>query len=101
MSRRYGKKIKGRSVQYLRMDTQLVSAGANGLAGSGASTQPANNVDGSIVAFATTAGDLVRTGGVAQIVKAEVPSAPGAPKVAARLDEPAGRPATARAPRRA
>ena len=69
MSRRYGKKIKGRRVQYLRMDTRLVSAGANGLAGSGPSTQPASNVDGSIVAFATTAGDLVRTGGVAQIVE--------------------------------
>jgi hypothetical protein len=81
MSRRYGRKIKGRRVQYLRMDTRLVSAGANGLAGSGPSTQPASNVDGSIVAFATRAGDLVRTGGVAQIVKAEVPST-GAPKLA-------------------
>ncbi len=81
MSRRYGKKIKGRSVQYLRMDTKLVSVGSNGLAGSGASTQPANNVDGSIVAFTTTASDLVRTGGVAQIAKAEVPSGTGRPQV--------------------
>ena len=102
MSRRYGKKIKGRSVQYLRMDTKLVSVGSNGLAGSGASTQPANNVDGSIVAFSTTAGDLVRTGGVAQIAKADGAERHRAPAGPARLDDAAAaRPATARAPRRA
>ena len=92
MSRRYGKKIKGRSVQYLRMDTKLVSVGSNGLAGSGASTQPANNVDGSIVAFATTAGDLVRTGGVAQIAKADVPSGTGRPQVRLASTTPGGAP---------
>ena len=81
MSRRYGKKIKSRRSQFLRMDTKLVSAGANGLAGSGPSTSPANNVDGSIVAFATTASDLVQTGGVAQIAKAAVPSGTGPPQV--------------------
>ena len=81
MSRRYGKKIKGKRVQYLRMDTKLVSSGSNGLAGSGPSTAPASNVDGSIVAFATTAASLIRTGGVSQIAKAEVPSGTGRPKV--------------------
>jgi hypothetical protein len=80
MSRRYGKKIKGRRVQYLRMETKLVSSDSNGLAGSGSSTAPASNVDGSIVAFATTAADLVHTG-VSQIAKAEVPSGTGRPKV--------------------
>jgi hypothetical protein len=81
MSRRYGKRFKGKRVQYLRMDTKLVSAAGNGMAGAGASTSPASNVDGSIVAFATTAADLVRTGGVSQIAAAEVPSGTGAPKV--------------------
>ncbi len=81
MSRRYGKKIKGKRVQYLRMTTKLVSAADNGMAGSGPSTQPASNVDGSIVAFATTASDLVRTGGLSQIAKAEVPSGTGRPKL--------------------
>lgn len=81
MSRRYGKKVKGRRAQYLRMETKLVSAADNGLAGSGPSTAPAGNVDGSIVAFATTATDLVRTGGVSQIAKAEVPSGTGLPRL--------------------
>ena len=54
------------------MNTSLVSAGPDGRAGSGPSTSPANNVDGSIVAFVTTAPDLVgrATGGVPQIVTA-------------------------------
>jgi hypothetical protein len=70
MSRRYGRKIRGRSPQYLRMDTRLVSADSNGNAGAGASRAPAVDVDGGIVAFVTTAADLVRTGGHAQIAKA-------------------------------
>ena len=80
MSRRYGQTIKGRHVQYLRMETKLVSSDSNGLAGSSPSTAPASNVDGSIVAFATTAADLVHTR-VSQIAKAEVPSGTGRPKV--------------------
>ena len=47
MTRRYGKKIHGRRVQHLGMDTSLVSAGPGG-AGAGASHSPANNVDGSM-----------------------------------------------------
>ncbi len=79
MSRRYGKAIKGRKSQFLRMDTRLVSAGPDGQAGAGASTQPASNVDGRIVAFTTTAPDLVRTGGVSQIAKADTSGA--SPKI--------------------
>jgi hypothetical protein len=41
------------------MDTRLVSAGADGHAGRGASGLPASNVDGTIVAFTTTAPDLI------------------------------------------
>lgn len=75
MSRRYGKAIHGRKSQYLRMDTRLVSMGSDGRSGSGPSTQPASNVDGRIVAFATTAPDLVATGGVAQIARADTSGA--------------------------
>ena len=72
MTRRLGRKIKGRCVQSLQMDTRLLSVDDNGRAGAGPSTQPASNVDGSVVAFVTTAADLVRTGGVAQIAKADL-----------------------------
>ena len=72
MARRYGPKIKGRSAQFLRMDTRLVSSDGGGNTGSGASTAPASNVDGSVVAFVTTAADLVRTGGHAQIAEANM-----------------------------
>jgi hypothetical protein len=74
MTRRLGRKIHGRRVQQLRMDTQLVSAGRDGAAGAGASDFPASNVDGTIVAFATTAADLVggATGGNSQVVTAEL-----------------------------
>jgi hypothetical protein len=70
MSRRYGRRVRGRRAQYLRMDTRLVSADSGGNAGNGASTSPAANVDGTIVGFVTTASDLVRTGGVAQVAQA-------------------------------
>lgn len=74
MTRRLGRAIKGLRVQSLHMDTSLVSAGPDGRAGAGASHSPANNVDGSIVAFVTTAAGLVGrpTGGVAQIVSAKL-----------------------------
>ena len=71
MTRRLGRKIRGRRVQSLAMDTRPLSVDGGGRAGAGASTQPASNVDGSIVAFVTTASDLVPTGGAAQIAKAE------------------------------
>jgi hypothetical protein len=91
MRRAYGRAIKGRRSQYLRMDTRLVSATDGGRAGAGASTQPASNVDGSIVAFVTTAPDLVRTGGVAQIAKADVTGA--SPRVTLASSTGAGAPA--------
>ena len=74
MTREYGRRIKGRRVQRLRMDTSLISAGPDGRAGAGASHSPASNVDGSIVAFVTAAADLMGrpTGGVSQIVSAKV-----------------------------
>jgi len=79
MTRRLGRKIKGRRVQSLAMETRALSVGGNARTGSGASTQPASSVDGSIVAFVTTASDLVPTGGVAQIAKADLTG--GSPRV--------------------
>ena len=73
MTRRYGRRFKGRRPQQLRMNTSLVSAGSDGRAGSGPSTSPASNVDGTTVAFVTTAADLIgRSTGVPQIVSARV-----------------------------
>jgi hypothetical protein len=73
MSRRYGRRFRGRRPQFLRMDTRLVSAGPDGRAGAGPSSSPASNVDGSIVAFVTTAGDLIgRSTAIPQIVTAHV-----------------------------
>jgi hypothetical protein len=93
MSRRYGKKVKGRKAQLLRMDTRLVSAGTDGRAGAGPSTQPASNVDGGVVAFVTRAPDLVRTGGVAQIAKADTSGA--RPRVTLASAGPGGQPGNA------
>ena len=74
MTRRYGARVHGRRVQRLAMDTRLVSAGRDGRAGSAASHSPGSNVDGTVVAFVTTAGDLAgrSTRGIAQVVKAQV-----------------------------
>jgi hypothetical protein len=80
MSRRYGKKVHGRSAQFLRMDTRLISADGSGSAGNGASGAPAANVDGGIVAFSTTASSLVRTDGHAQIAEATITS-DGRPRI--------------------
>jgi hypothetical protein len=74
MTRRYGARVHGRRVQRLAMDTRLVSAARDGCAGSAASHSPGSNVDGTVVAFVTTAGDLAgrSTRGIAQVVKAHV-----------------------------
>ena len=82
MTRRYGRKVHGRRVQQLRMDTSLVSAAPDGRAGAAASHSPAINVDGSMIAFVTTAADLVgrATGGVSQIVTADFGGG-GAPRL--------------------
>ena len=71
MSRRYGKRVHGRSVQYLRMDTRLVSARPDGRAGRGPSLQPASSVDGRVVAFTTFSSDLVPRDGPSQIARAD------------------------------
>jgi hypothetical protein len=82
MTRQYGKKFKHRRPPQLGMNTSLVSAGPDGRAGSGPSTSPANNADGSIVGFVTTAADLVGspTGGIPQIVTAKL-NGGGAPSL--------------------
>jgi hypothetical protein len=58
----------------LHMDTRLVSARPDGRAGAAASHSPASNVDGTVVAFVTTAADLVgrATRGISQVVKAHI-----------------------------
>ncbi|MEO8687969.1 MAG: hypothetical protein ABI611_07085 [Solirubrobacteraceae bacterium] len=70
MTRRYGPRIHGTCHQRLQMDTRLVSMAGNGRAGAGPSDSPASNVDGSVVAFVTTASNLHGTAGRTQVVKA-------------------------------
>ena len=74
MTRRYGPKRHHHRAQQLAMDTSLVSAASNGNAGAGPSDSPAINVDGSKIAFTTTADDLVgrAAGGIAQVVAADL-----------------------------
>jgi hypothetical protein len=73
MERAYGRRIKGRKVQYLRMATRLISATPSGEAGNGASYAPAVNTTGSVVAFTTTASNLIGRGSPhPQVVQAEV-----------------------------
>jgi hypothetical protein len=86
MTRRYGRRIHGRRVQRLDMDTRLVSARPGGLAGEAPSSSPASNVDGNVVAFVTTARDLVgrTTRGIPQVVKAQLAGAAPRLRVASR-----------------
>lgn len=74
MMRSYGVPINRRRAQHLRMTTQLISRTDAGAAGAGPSTRPASNVDGSIVAYVTTAADLVGGDprGATQVVRATV-----------------------------
>lgn len=74
MVRSYGPRIGGRRAQRLLLTTQLVSRTAAGRAGAGPSTRPANNVDGSVVAYVTRAPDLIGgdPGGAAQVVRSTV-----------------------------
>lgn len=74
MVRSYGRPINRRRAQHLRMTTRLISGTGAGAAGSGPSRSPASNVDGSIVAYVTTAPDLVGadSGGAGQVVRATV-----------------------------
>jgi hypothetical protein len=88
MVRSYGARINRRRAQGLRMATQLVSRTDAGRAGSGASTSPANNVDGSVVAYSTTAPDL--TGGdslgAAQVVRAAISGSAIDGRLVSRVD---------------
>ena len=72
MVRSYGVRVKGRRAQHLRMTTRLVSRNGAGRAGRGPSTGPATNVDGNVVAYVTTAPDLVGRDarGASQVVRA-------------------------------
>jgi hypothetical protein len=91
MVRRYGRRVHGRSPQYLKMVTRLVSAGPGGHAARGASLMPASNVDGSIVAFTTTAPDLIGAASpFPQVVQAKL--AGGAPRIRLASRTDAGRP---------
>jgi hypothetical protein len=71
MVRSYGPRIGGRRAQRLALTTRLISSNSAGRAGNGPSRSPANNVDGSVVAYVTTAPDLVGSDphGAAQIVR--------------------------------
>ena len=92
MTRRYGARVRGRRAQRLQMATRLVSAGSAGRAGAAASHSPASNVDGSVVAFVTTAADHVgrATRGVSQVVKANVGG--GSPRMRLASRNPRGGP---------
>jgi hypothetical protein len=75
MERAYGPRFRGRKVQFLRMATRLISATDSGAAGNGASYAPAVNTTGSVVAFTTTASNLIGAGSPhPQVVQAEVSS---------------------------
>ena len=88
MSRSYGPRIGGRRAQRLRLATRLVSSNGAGRAGSGPSRSPANNVDGSIVAYVTTAADLVGGDprGAAQIVRVTTNGSTVARRLVSRVD---------------
>lgn len=74
MVRSYGPRVGGRRAQRLLMTTRLISRNDAGMAGNGPSTSPATNVDGSVLAYVTSAPDLVGRdpGGASQVVRAIV-----------------------------
>lgn len=76
MERVYLPKRKHRRAQTLLMTNQLISLTSDGSPANGASRAPASNVTGAIVAFQTTASNLIGrdTGGVPQVVQATVGS---------------------------
>lgn len=88
MVRSYGVRINGRRAQHLRMATLLVSQTGSGRPGSGASRSPASNVDGSVVAYVTTAPDLIGgpSHGAPQVVRATVRGARVERELASRTD---------------
>lgn len=88
MVRSYGPRINRRRAQRLVMTTRLISRTDGGAAGSGPSTSPASNVDGTVVAYTTTAPDLIGGDprGAAQVVRATVNGGPIARRLASRVD---------------
>ncbi len=87
MVRSYGPRIDGRRAQRLLLTTQLISRTATGRAGAGPSTRPANNVDGSVVAYVTHAPDLVGGDpGAAQVVRSTVAGGAGDRRLVSRVD---------------
>ncbi len=88
MVRSYGLRVNRRRAQQLRMTTQLISRNDAGRAGNGRSTSPASNVDGSIVAYATSAPDLIGADprGASQVVRATVSASAVDRRLASRVD---------------
>jgi hypothetical protein len=84
MERAYGRRVRGRKLQFLRMDTRLISATPSGDAGNGASYAPAVNTTGSVVAFTTTASNLAGGSAHPQVVQAEVGSGAVRTRLASR-----------------
>jgi hypothetical protein len=88
MVRSYGPVINRRRAQRLLMTTQLISRNDAGRSGNGPSTSPATNVDGSVVAYASIAPDLIGgdPGGASQIVRAAVNGSTIDRRLASRVD---------------
>ena len=88
MVRSYGPAAGGRRAQRLRLTTRLISSNGAGRAGDGPSRSPANNVDGSIVAYVTTAPDLVGgdPGGATQVVRVTRHGGAVARRLVSRVD---------------
>lgn len=88
MLRSYGPRINRRRAQRLVMTTQLISRNDAGSAGRGPSTSPATNVDGSVVAYTTTAPDLIGGDphGAPQVVRAAVSGGVIDRRLASRVD---------------
>ena len=88
MVRSYGVRINRRRAQQLRMTTQLISRTDEGKAGAGPSRRPANNVDGSVVGYVTTAPDLIGGDphGAPQVVRASVDDRVVERKLVSRVD---------------
>ena len=99
MVRSYGVRIDGRRAQHLRMTTRLISRTDAGRVGSGPSTSPANNVDGSVVAYVTRAPDLIGGDprGAPQVVRATVTGSTVERRLVSRADSgaPGGGPSGA------
>ncbi len=88
MARSCGPRIGGRCAQRLALATRLISRNGAGSAASRPSRSPANNVDGSIVAYVTAAPDLVGGDprGAAQVVRATLRGRTVARRLVSRAD---------------